>query len=183
MTVPYTPLAIANNFVARFGTSSGIEHMKLQKLVYCSYGWWLAGHGLDADRLTVDGPEIWRHGPVFASLYRVLRVFGRDPITVPQSGTPFSQPDFVDRDDEETLSLLGWVWGRYGHLSGFALSDLTHKPGTPWHRVATENNFRVPFNTQIPDEYIFDEFKNLILERTSARQQVGIDDGQGRARA
>lgn len=162
MPTPYTPLAIANEFVARFGQTAGIEHMKLQKLVYCSYGWWLGVYGLDHERLTSEGPEIWKHGPVFSSLYRVLRNFGRSPITAPQSSNPFSAPDRVDDPDVEgVLDLVDWIWGRYGHLSSFALSDMTHKPGTPWYRVAMENDFTVPLHTRIPDEYIFEEFQNL----------------------
>jgi len=46
MPAPYSPIAIANNFVEQFGGVTGIEHMKLQKLVYCSYGWMLALNGL-----------------------------------------------------------------------------------------------------------------------------------------
>ena len=162
MGVPYPPLAIANSFVSQFSGNVGIEHMKLQKLVYCSYGWWLAINGLDEPRLTNEGPEIWKHGPVFASLYKVLKVFGRKPIMVPQSAAPFDDP--AEADDDRTKSLVRWVWGRYGHLSSFALSDLTHKPGTPWYRVATENNFRIAFHTNIPDSYIFEEFTDLLTQ-------------------
>lgn len=185
MPIPYTPLAIANSFIDRFGAQSGIEHMKLQKLVYCSYGWWLAVHGLDAVRLTEDGPEIWRHGPVFSSLYRVLRVFGSEPIRAPQSVTPFHAPENIDADDEEVRSLITWIWGRYGHLSGFALSDMTHKSGTPWHRVASENNFRIAFNTEIPDEYIFEEFTGLMenISGGDSAGEVAVNDRRRQATA
>lgn len=182
MAVPYSPLAIANEFLGRHADSEGIEHMKLQKLVYCSYGWWLAGHGLEAARLTDEGPEIWRHGPVFSSLYRVLRVFGSGPIHTPQAASPFQQPDAVPDDDPEVTALVDWVWSRYGHLSGFALSDLTHRPGTPWHRVAVENDFRVPFNTAIPDEYIYEEFSGLMEENLRGAQSASGADGGRRAR-
>lgn len=161
MPVPYSPLAIANNFIDQFGKEAGIEHMKLQKLVYNSYGWWLSINGLDEPRLTNEGPEIWKHGPVFNSLYQVLKVFGRAPITSAQSSDPFVEPENVDADDEHVKTFVQWIWSRYGHLSSFALSEMTHKPGTPWHRVAKENNFRIAFNTQIPDQYIIEEFNGL----------------------
>lgn len=181
MPVPYTPLAVANEFIARFGVQVGIEHMKLQKLVYCSYGWWIGAHGLDAPTLTDEGPEVWRHGPVFQSLYRVLRVFGREPIRAPQSSSPFAAPDLVDANDEEVSNLINWVWARYGHLSSFALSDMTHKPGSPWHRVATDNNFTVPFNTRIPDEYIYEEYTRLMrLLSNQTSGDGGADDGRRR---
>lgn len=172
MTVPYSPLAIANEFIGRFSAADGIEHMKLQKLVYCSYGWWLAANGLQSDRLTDEGPEVWKHGPVFDTLYRVLKVFGRTPIYDPQADGPFTEAPLVDEVDTQTTRLVSWVWGRYGHLSSFALSDLTHKPGSPWHRVAIENDFRVPFNTRIPDEYIYDEFSELMLTTSNPSEAV-----------
>lgn len=161
MPVPYTPLAIANYFIVNYGKKDGIEHMKLQKLVYCSYGWWLSNRGLDNERLTKEGPEIWKHGPVFSSLYYVLRVYGREPINEINSSAPFLNPDEISEDDSDVANLLKWIWNRYGHLSSFALSEMTHKPGTPWHRVAVENKFRVPSHTKIPDKYIFEEFSSL----------------------
>lgn len=162
MAVPYTPLAIANRFIVSFGGHGGLEHMKLQKLVYFSYGWWLASHGLQQERLTNEGPEIWKHGPVFDSLYRVLKTFGRTPISIPQSTGPFARPDEISPDDNEVASLISWIWARYGHLSSFALSDMTHMPGSAWHRVAVERNFSVPYHTAIPDTYILDEFSAMM---------------------
>lgn len=160
MPVPYTPLAVANRFIAVHSGCEGIEHMKLQKLVYYSYGWWLTYRGLDGLRLTTEGPEIWKHGPVFSSLYAILKVFGRMPITEEQSVAPFSEPDRIERDNDVSR-LVDWIWKRYGHLSSFALSAMTHQVGTSWHRTAMENNFSVPFSTKISDEYIFEEFSTL----------------------
>ncbi|WP_049726452.1 Panacea domain-containing protein [Wenzhouxiangella marina] len=142
--------------------------MKLQKLVYCAYGWWLAYAGLAGKRLTADHPEIWRHGPVFPELYHALKIFGRSAIMEPQARNPFLEPDLVEPGDTDTQKLVGWIWNRYGHLTSFALSDLTHKPGTPWYRVAQENDFLVELDTQIPDQYIFEEFSS-IFERESGR--------------
>ncbi len=162
MTVPYSALTIANTFVHRFGRSGGIEHMKLQKLVYRAYGWWLAARGVDESRLTTEGPEIWRYGPVFADLYPALKVFSDRPITEPQSMNPFENPPIVGDEDPVVREFIGWVWGRYGHLSAFALSDMAHKDGTPWHRMAVENDFSVPRHTKIRDEYIHEEFAALM---------------------
>lgn len=181
MPVPYSPLAIANRFIGKFGAKNGIEHMKLQKLVYCSYGWWLAAHGLHHERLTNEGPEIWKHGPVFDSLYQVLKVFGRSPITVPQSDNPFEAADVIDDGDEEASSLVNWIWGRYGHLSSYALSDMTHKTGTAWQRVAAERDYRVPYHTPIPDSYIFDEFAGLMRKTMPGVNVAQEQSNRGRA--
>ena len=177
MTVPYSPLAIANEFIGNFAGSNGIEHMKLQKLVYCAHGWWLATHEPSEPNLVNESPQVWKHGPVFDSLYRVLRVFGRAPITEPQSSTPFDEPTRVDNDDESANQLIRWTWNRYGHLSSFALSDLTHKQGTPWSRIAKEHNYRVPQHMEIPDEYIREEFIDILTNGRSIPGALRADNG------
>ena len=141
-----------------------MEHMKLQKLIYFSYGWWLSREGLGGVRLTNEAPQIWKHGPVFNHLYHVLKVFGRQSIAEVQSKNPFESPDAVDNDDGDANRLIDWVWKRYGHLSGLALSEMTHAPGSAWHRFATEHDFRVVPNTPIPDKYVFDEFLSLMRD-------------------
>lgn len=181
MPAPYSPTAIANNFIQQFGAQQGIEHMKLQKLVYCAYGWWLAAQGMEAVRLTTEGPEIWKHGPVFESMYRTFRVFGRQPIREMKSANPLLPPMNVDIGDDEVRNVVIWIWGRYGHLSSFELSDLTHKQGTPWHRTAIDNGFQVQYNTAIPDQYIYEEFSRLLnADRVlnNGGRQAQDDDAQ-----
>jgi uncharacterized phage-associated protein len=51
----------------------GAEHMKLQKLVYYAYGWWLLYH---SEPIMTEPPEVWRHGPVFSSMYHALKHHG-----------------------------------------------------------------------------------------------------------
>ncbi len=159
MPAPYSPLALANYFLERHAGDIGIEHMKLQKLVYCAHGWWLA-YGPDRP-IVCERPEVWKYGPVFPSLYRALRPFGRTPIGVPQSSDPFSEPATIDGGDDKAKRLLKWVWNRYGHLSSYALSDMTHKPGTPWYRVAEEHGFVVPEGRTIDDLYVVEEFQSI----------------------
>ena len=163
MGAPYPSLAIANKFIElSLNTEGGIEHMKLQKLIYFSYGWWLSLKGLGGLRLINEAPQIWKHGPVFNYLYHVLKVFGRQAICEVQSKNPFEPPNAIDKDDHDVNRLIEWVWKRYGHLSGLALSEMTHESGTAWHRCATESHFRVVPNTPIPDRYVFDEFLSLM---------------------
>lgn len=179
MVAPYSSLAVANSFVKSFASNDGVEHMKLQKLVYCAYGWWLAAKGLHSVRLTHDGPEIWKFGPVFSDLYRVMRVFGRRPIESPQAENPFAEPILVPSEDEQATAIIDWTWRRYGHLSSFALSDMTHKQGTPWHRVATESNFLVSKNTRIPDEYVYEEFF-MLMQKTEQSTLHGNSRSESR---
>ena len=162
MPLPYPPLAIANEFIALCQSDNGIEHMKLQKLVYCANGWWLSFN--PTTPMVNELPEVWKFGPVFPSLYRVLKVYGRAPIGVVQSSSPFEPETRVEKSDEKLLNLIQWTWRRYGHLSSFALSDMTHKTGTAWHKMASEYNFSVPEGLDIPMEYIIEEFRGIYSE-------------------
>jgi uncharacterized phage-associated protein len=152
----YTPLKLANAFLGRHGKEGGIDHMKLQKLVYYAYGWWLA---YEDEPLLVEGPELWKHGPVFASLYSVLSPSRSVRIMEPQKAAPFSPPPCVPAEDAKTLGFVDWIWSRYGQFGAFRLSDMTHAPGTPWQIEAERHDYRVPLHHKIPDELIAKCFK------------------------
>jgi uncharacterized phage-associated protein len=167
--IPYSPLAAANYFLQHHPP---IDHMKLQKLVYCAHGWWLATD--QQGSLLNERPQVWKFGPVFPSLYRALRPFGAQPISNPQSRTPFEEPDAVHVDDLLVHRLLDWIWNRYGRLSALALSDMTHKPGSAWYIVAQENNFTVPQGFEIPDRFVYSEFRSIHeSERKPHERQAG----------
>lgn len=153
----YSPLAFANEFIS-LSHPTGVEHMKLQKLVYISYGWWLSAH---EQPILSEQPEVWKHGPVFPTLYKILRSHGFAPITTVQNAL-FNRPaDRVNNEDAETLDLLDWVWKRYRHMSSFALSDLTHQNGSPWQITVERHDYRVPHHTIIPADVIRDHYKKL----------------------
>jgi uncharacterized phage-associated protein len=159
VAAPYSPLALANEFIARFKPGEGIEHMKLQKLVYCANGWWLV---FNPDRpLVNEAPEVWKFGPVFPSLYHVMKVYGRAPVKTMQSISPFARPDRVSENDADAFNVIDWTWRRYGHMSSFGLSEMTHREGTAWRRAAADYNFIVPEGFDIPLAYIVDEFKKV----------------------
>lgn len=158
---PYSPLAVANTFVAQYGQMGRIDHMKLQKLLYYAYGWWLA---YEQDPLLTEGPELWKYGPVFSSLYNALASSKSNPITTPQRATPFGPPPIIPNEDERTREFLDWVWQRYGQYSAFELSDMTHAPGTPWQVEAARNNYLVRAHHRIPDDLIADRFREQARE-------------------
>lgn len=160
MPCPYSSLDIANTFIRRHGESGTIDHMKIQKLTYYSYGWWLTQDVRDGKKvtpLTKDKPEVWRFGPVFAKLYEVFKYYGRDPLVDMVSDSPFKKPEHVTRD-RKVIRLIDWVWERYGGLASLKLSEMTHDHGTAWRRMAEEHDYSIAANTPIPDDYIRAEF-------------------------
>jgi uncharacterized phage-associated protein len=160
----YSPLAIANTFVAKYGGSDDLSHMKLQKLVFYAYGWWLAYHD---EPLVAEGPEVWKFGPVFSSLYSALAQNGMSPIDEPKRAVPIGKAPIVPDDAEEAIDLIDWVWDRYGSCTAGQLSEMTHKPGTPWQVEAAARQYKVPRSHKIPDEIIKDYFKGLATKLES----------------
>lgn len=167
MAGPYKPLAFANEFIAKSG-GSGAEHMKLQKLTYLAYGWWLAFYD---DPILAEEPQVWTHGPVFKSLYFVLKTYGRTPIKDLQTDGPFGRILRVDDGDAEVSALLDWIWSRYGSKTSFYLSDLTHQSGSPWRQVAEQYDFKVPLDTPISVEIIKKHYKELAVANDVGSKQ------------
>ena len=78
-----TALKLANTFLARHAGGFGLQHMKLQKLCYYAYGWWLSAYD---NPLTDKGPEVWKYGPVFSDLYDDLKTWGNAAIVALKLG-------------------------------------------------------------------------------------------------
>lgn len=55
-----------------------VTPMKLQKLVYITYGWALALFHL---QLFQEKIQAWKHGPVIPSLFHEFKVYTNNPIT------------------------------------------------------------------------------------------------------
>jgi len=144
-----SPLAVANYFTELNG-GRAMSNMKVQKLCYLGYAWYLA---VKNETLFSGGFEAWDGGPVSRDLYRET-IHGN-----------MSWGYFCDKDKnilkeglgDEEHALLRAVWDRYGDMSGQELSDLTHQPGTPW----TETYFKQGRNAIIPDELIKSHFTQL----------------------
>jgi uncharacterized phage-associated protein len=152
----YTPLALVNTFIDRYGREDGISHMKLQKLCYYAYGWWIAKHH---EPLLTDAPEVWRYGPVFGTLYQALRGFGGRPIREPLQDLLSPSVASVPRImDDDVVAFVDAIWGAYGRYTDIELSEMTHKTGSPWRIEAERHDYRVPKHYKIPDEVIKEYF-------------------------
>lgn len=63
----------------------------------------------------------------------------------------------------ETRAFLCYVYSKYGHLDGIALSSLTHQSGTPWDQVCEDG----VLNLEISDDLIRNYYLALLHERTT----------------
>jgi len=135
------PEAVANEFLHRAG-DAGLTQMQLQKLVYIAHGWTLAYSG---NPLTASEPEAWDRGPVYPEIRdKISHVGSRTVVGAihENDDNPFAVLASEDRGsvitgkfDDDERRIINLVWGRYGHLHGFTLSDLTHETETPWHNA------------------------------------------------
>lgn len=151
------PVGAVANFMIGKSLREGfpITHLQLQKLVYISYGLYLA---LTGKRLFRERIEAWPLGPVIPELYHEFKRFGRKRIRRWSSNYDYDSGQFVwplvSDDDRDSLIVLNFVWPTYGPMSGSELVDLTHQDGTPWS--ATQRG------DVIEDALIRDHFLKLI---------------------
>tara|TARA_R110002020_G_scaffold343819_6_gene558207 strand:- start:2367 stop:2876 length:510 start_codon:yes stop_codon:yes gene_type:complete len=160
----YPAPAVANAFLERHGGMGRFTQMQLQKLTYFAHGWNLAVNG---EPLVNEEFQAWDYGPVVPDLYDHTRFFGREPIRRPitdkdsnkvefflnqgRSGTPYRA-----NLSAAELDVLNRVVARYGALDAFKMSELTHQPGTPWHRF-----YERGANRTIPNAVIADHYREL----------------------
>lgn len=122
--------------------------LQLMKLTYMSQGWMLA---LKGRPLFDDDIEAWKYGPVIPTLYQRTKQFGSSVITE-QLPAPTG-----DKLDPEADEILNAVVENYGRFSGAALSNLTHRKGSPWSQVWEEGVTHI----EIPTNLIRSHYEKL----------------------
>jgi len=162
----YKSAAIANEFLKKAGAMGRLTQMQLQKLVYISHGWNLAING---EPLVQEPVEAWDYGPVFPDLYQHAKFFGSRPID--REITPDDENGiafFISEKSQRAApyranlsasesDIIERVWKRFGEFSAFRLSQLTHKPGTPWYQTY----FTKGKSADIDNKIIRDHYEKL----------------------
>ena len=142
----YNACQVANWFIKRARRDGRtLSVMSILKLTYIAHGKYLAK--MDAP-LFRDDVQAWRHGPIIVSVYRAFR----------KQGMQVSNPLLNMQDIEDPLDteLLGEVWGKYGDLSFFKLSQLTHVSGGPWDIAVEIGGWYAPIsNKLIRQHYVY----------------------------
>lgn len=159
---PIYSVQLANTFIERFGEAGQIDHLKLQKLCYYAYGWWLALRE-DQPPLAQSRPQVWKLGPVFQPVYSAFASCKGDFIRETRKIDPFSPAYTIADNDTPESQVVDWVWDRYGHFKGIELSNKTHEVGTPWHDKVKANNFVIERFTELSDDEIRPYFRNLAI--------------------
>lgn len=152
----YSPATIANYFIKKHSDDQQLTPMKIIKLVYIAYGWYLAL--TNGDELVSEEPKAWDLGPVMPSLYNQLKSYGGSKVTDPIS--------LKDKDEEISNSdatFLDFIWNKYGDYNGIELSAITHTKGTPWSEIYPKGS-----NLVIPKKLIKEHYESKMNETLSA---------------
>jgi uncharacterized phage-associated protein len=156
--MPNAATAIANEFLRKPQAAGRLTQMQLLKLAYIAHGWNLAVNGAP---LLAEQVRAWDYGPVVPDLYDHVKFYGTGPVMRPITPSdnevyrffkgvrPSEEPYQAELSSSER-DVIDRVWNRYGQYSGFKLSDLTHKPGTPWFQTY----FGEGKNSVIPNDRI-----------------------------
>lgn len=145
---------VANSFIARAARDGKkLTHLQVMKLSYIAHGVTLAK--LDRPLVEVEHAQAWEFGPVFPSIYREFKIFGRKPIDkASRAGKKLT--------NKSELEIVDEVWKTYGQLSGSQLSAITHRENSPWHEVSRAFGGQIPAGIPIPDHRIKQHYKELL---------------------
>ena len=125
----HQPLEIAWFFLKRSEElpEEGLNSMKLNKMVFLAHGWTLGIHG---NLLLDENVEAWPYGPIIRSLYFHFIEYGKGII-------PYFDNEALPEDEftKKEHAVLNSIWKAYKDWTGPSLSELTHKPQSPWWKT------------------------------------------------
>ncbi len=154
----YDARQVSNWFIDRaVKDGRSLSIMSLLKLVYIAHGWRLEMCNVP---LFHNRIEAWQYGPVIPDVYNTFRPKGVNL----QSPDP-AYPQNVDDDDADFLEQ---IYGIYGKMSPFRLSELTHEPGGPWDTATKWGGWYA----EIPNDLIKSHY---VSKRQSEKQQANDD--------
>lgn len=156
MTTPYESRDVAA-FIAQECLKRGITYnnTKIQKLLYCVYGIYLAVTG---NRICKEYPRAWQFGPVFPSVFSYIH-----------KGNEISQYsktiECEESQDSDVRGAVDAILNHFGKFTAGQLSSWTHKKGSPWDRTVNGDQDNEPAGLHgfIPLEYISQYFKDKVL--------------------
>ena len=149
----YNSVQVACYIVAMANERSlGINMTKLQKLLYITYGTYLA---LYDQRLTNEHPQAWPYGPVFPTVRN--RLLKRDLSSI---GLQDVSPQ-IPAEDKRFEQVVNLVLNSFGDKNATTLTLWSHQSGSPWDRIASQEGFT--WGEQIPDPYIQEYFNSILI--------------------
>lgn len=144
-----------------FLVHESMTHKKLQKLLYFSYGYYLATYNDSVDELNDEmfenDFEAWVHGPVSPKIYNLYREAGYSKISK-DAGEPTILTDEIEK-------VLFVVLQKYKNQNGDELEKITHEQ-TPWLNARKDLLEIEPSSNPISSSDIYKYFKehDMVVE-------------------
>ena len=130
----------------------GFSNKQLQKLLFLSYGFYLALYNDDADNINTalfrNEFQAWIHGPVHPTIYRNFKQFGFNKIIY--NGK-------ININDNKVLTVLDFVIKEYGNLTGYELENMSHNLNS-WVKARKNLSSFENSTEPIKDEDIYEDF-------------------------
>ena len=126
-----------------------VTNMKLQKLLYYSYSWYLVKKK-GKEKLFDEPIEAWQYGPVVKNIYEEYKTNGADVIKESSSGD-------VSLLDDDAIEVIEGVFRVYGDKTAIELMDLSHSE-QPWRDSYVEGKE----GSVIDDKVIFTYFSDKL---------------------
>lgn len=135
-----------------------MTHKKLQKLLYFSYGIYLAQNNESENKLEkslfANNFEAWVHGPVDPTIYSLFKNNGINLLSIESIETY----DF----DLDIMNALNTTMEIYGNYSADELENITHNQ-TPWKNARKGLAPMEASNNPLLDTDIFTTFRNELI--------------------
>ena len=139
----YSAIAVAKRFlVLAQSENKSLSNMKLQKLVFFSQ---VVSLKMNGKPIHENASLAWDFGPVVRELYDVVHQLATDrsnkQISLSDTDVKNAFDGVEDIEDDEVLGITKAVWDKFKDWTAFQLSDLTHRPGSPWAFVYANRQY------------------------------------------
>ena len=173
---PATATEVANEFIG-LGLNEPdvppVDQLKLQKLLFYAYGWFLAHTD---QSLFEEDFEAWEHGPVVRDIYQMTARYKRAKIT--QRLTTFGYDSLNDKADfmtplgvnENLKHFVKSIWNVHKHLTGIQLCNSTHAPGEAWTIIYEKYGEDLRSKPHIPIDLIQNVFKKKLAKMNERKR-------------
>lgn len=159
----YHAIDVAKRFLDLAQTEGMLlSNMKIQKLVFFSQ---VVALNVFKRPIHDNASLAWDFGPVVQELYDVVHRF----VTPTRKEFSLNDADFAAAfgnaepiEDRDALNVINAVWNKFKNWTAFQLSNLTHRPGSPWAHVYAESQYAViPHSLIISNGFGYDWPDNL----------------------
>ncbi|MAS45433.1 MAG: hypothetical protein CML46_19355 [Rhodobacteraceae bacterium] len=157
----HDPRSVANK-ILDIADKSGkqLTIMQLLKLVYLANGWWLS---FKNEPFTKTEAQAWQYGPVHPEVYNAFKGSGNSVIRT-RATSKATGLEYRDEFAPDEVDMLKAVVDSYGDHHAFALSNIMHRPGTPWTLTVERDGLYRP----IPNSLVKEHFDELRRSRSAA---------------